>query len=173
MTAIIIDMAKDFSFDIESDYDISELDHAIDQAKRELVQRYDFKGTSATLDYSSSDRKGLKIVGDSQYQLDAILDMLRQKFAKRGVSQKVISPTSPPAQQGMTMVWDLPFQRGLDQEKAKKINKLIRDSHPKVKTQIQGESIRVTSSNKDELQAVITLIKQQDYDFPIEFTNYR
>lgn len=166
-------MAKDFSFDIESDYNISELDHALDQAKRELVQRYDFKGTAAAIDYSSSDRKGIKITGESQYQLDSILEMLRQKLAKREVSQKVISPTSPPVQQGMVMVWDLPFQRGLDQEKSKKITKLVRDEHPKVKTQIQGESIRVTSTDKDLLQAVMALIRKQDYDFPIEFTNYR
>jgi len=165
-------MAKDFSFDIESDYDISELDHAVDQARRELTQRYDFKGTSAELDYIT-DRKGVKITGDSQYQLDAILDMLRQKLAKRGVSQKVISPTSPAVQQGMVMVWELPFQRGLDQEKAKKITKIVRDEFPKVKTQIQGETVRVTSSDKDNLQSVISLIKQQDYDFPVEFTNYR
>ena len=166
-------MAKDFSFDIESDYDISELDNAIDQARRELIQRYDFKGTSAELDYVSGERKALKITGDSQYQLDAILDMLRQKLAKRGVSQKVISPTSPATQQGMVMIWELPFQKGLDQEKAKKITKLLRDEFPKAKTQIQGDTVRVTSTDKDQLQAVMSLIKQQDYDFPIEFTNYR
>jgi uncharacterized protein YajQ (UPF0234 family) len=166
-------MAKDFSFDIESDYDISELDHAVDQARRELVQRYDFKGTSAALEYDSGEKKGLKITGDSQYQLDAILDMLRQKLAKRGVSQKVISPTSPAVQQGMVMVWELPFQRGLDQEKSKKITKLLRDKYPKAKAQIQGDTVRVTSTDKDVLQAIIALIKEQDYDFPIEFTNYR
>ncbi len=166
-------MAKDLSFDIESDFDISELDNAIDQARRELNQRYDFKGTSAALDYISGERKGIKITGDSQYQLDAILDMFRQKLAKRGVSQKVISPTSPATQQGMVMIWELLFQRGLDQEKSKKITKLLRDTHPKVKAQIQHETIRVTSTDKDELQAVIALIKKQDYDFPIEFTNYR
>lgn len=166
-------MAKDFSFDIESDYDISELDNAIDQARREITQRYDFKGTSAELDYISGERKGIKIVGDSQYQLDAILDMLRQKLAKRGVSQKVISPTSPATQQGMVMVWELPFQRGLDQDKAKKITKLLRDTYPKAKAQIQGDTVRVTSTDKDVLQAIISLIKEQDYDFPVEFTNYR
>lgn len=166
-------MAKVFSFDIESDYDISELDHAVDQARRELTQRYDFKGTSAALDYTSGEKQGIKITGDSQYQLDAVLDMLRQKLAKRGVSQKVISPTSPAVQQGMFMIWELPFQRGLDQEKAKKITKLVRDEYPKVKTQIQGETVRVTASDKDLLQAVIALIKKQDYDFPVEFTNYR
>jgi len=166
-------MAKDFSFDIESDYDISELDNAIDQARREITQRYDFKGTPAELDYISGERKGIKIIGQSQYQLDAILDMLRQKLAKRGVSQKVISPTSPATQQGMVMVWELPFQRGLDQDKAKKITKLLRDTYPKAKAQIQGDTVRVTSADKDVLQAIISLIKEQDYDFPVEFTNYR
>jgi uncharacterized protein YajQ (UPF0234 family) len=166
-------MAKDFSFDIESDYDISELDNALDQARREITQRYDFKGTSAAIDYISAERKGVKITGDSQYQLDAILDMLRQKLAKRGVSQKVISPTSPATQQGMVMVWELLFQRGLDQDKSKKITKLIRDNYPKVKSQIQGETVRITASDKDLLQAVIALIREQEYDFPIEFTNYR
>ena len=167
-------MAKDFSYDIESTFDISELDHAIDQAKRELSQRYDFKGTSASLDYESSDKKGIKVMGDSQYQLDAIIDMLRKKLASRGVSQKVISTaSSEPQQQGMNLAWNLNFQSGLDQDKSKKITKLLRDQHPKVKTQIQGETVRITSPKKDELQATMELIKKQDFDFPINFSNYR
>lgn len=165
-------MAKQFSFDIVSDYDAAELDHALDQARREIANRYDFKGTQAAVDYMD-DKSGIKITGDNDFHLDSIVEMLRQKLAKRGVSQKVLNSEKEPVTSGMVKIWELPFQKGLDQEKAKKITKLIRDHLPKVKTQIQGEEIRVTSAKKDELQSVMTLIKETEFEFPVEFQNYR
>lgn len=166
-------MATTFSFDISSDFDISELDHAIDQAKREMTNRYDFKGTSAALEYSDEKRTGLKLEGDSEYQLDAIIDMLRSKLAKRELSQKILDVTQKPEKAGMILRKIVPFVKGLDQEKAKKISKLIRDEFPKAKPQIQGEIVRVSSQSKDDLQGVMTKIREAEFDFPINFENYR
>jgi cyclic-di-GMP-binding protein len=166
-------MAGTFSFDIVSDYNLAEVINAVDQAKRELSTRYDLKGTSASLEFSGNDKTGLTVVGDSQYAIDAILDMLRKKLALRGVSQKVLDTSKMPVVSNLKTTLDVPFKKGLDQEKAKKITALLRDQFPKVKAQIQGDEVRVTSSKKDELQGVMHLLEQQDFDFPLSFTNYR
>lgn len=162
-----------FSFDIVSDYDKAEMNNVFDQIQRELVNRYDFKGTSAEVEWLNSERTGFKIMGDSQYQLDAIIEIIRKKLAARGQSQNVIDVSQEPMTTNLKMHWEVPFQKGLDHEKAKTITKLIRDEHPKAKTQIQGEEVRVTSQKKDELQAVMQLLKKQDYSFPLSFTNFR
>ena len=165
-------MAKDSSFDVVSDYDVAEMTNAVDQAQRELSTRYDFRGTSAAIEFAEG-KTGIKLTGDSQNQLNSILDVLQSKLIKRGISLKVLDTTAAPEQGGKEMRWTLSFKKGLDQEKAKKTTKTIRDSFPKVKTQIQGDEVRVSSSSRDDLQAVIALLKQQDFDFPLSFTNYR
>ncbi len=162
-----------FSFDIVSEFDKAEMNNVFDQVKREIANRYDFKGSSADLEWLNNDKTGFKITGDNQFHLDSIVEIVRKKLASRGQSQKVLDNSAEPTTTNLKMTWDIPFQRGLDQEKAKKITKLIRDSLPKVKTQIQGEEIRITSQKKDELQAVMQLIKSKDFDFPINFTNFR
>lgn len=162
-----------FSFDIVSDYNLAEVINAVDQAKRELDTRYDFKGTSASLDFRDGDRSGLKVVGGSQYHIDAILDIVRKKFASRGVSQKVLDTSQEPVVSNLKTTLNVPFKKGLDQDKAKKITALLREQFPKVKAQIQGTEIRVFSPKKDELQAVMQLLEKQDFDFPLSFTNYR
>lgn len=166
-------MAKDFSFDVVSDYDVAEMTNAVDQAQRELATRYDFKGTAAKLEFISKDKEGVQIEGDSQNQLNAVVDVLQGKLIKRGVSIKVLDLSGDPVQGGSQMRWPVKFKKGLDQEQAKKITKLIRDSYPKAKTQVQGDAVRVTSASKDDLQGVMALLKQQDFDFPLDFTNYR
>lgn len=166
-------MAKNFSFDVVSNYDASEMNNVVDQARREILTRYDFKGTSAGVEFSSDSKESLKITGNNQYQLDAIMDMLRKKAATRGVSQKVFDTSAEPETSNLKMTWLISFKQGLDQEKAKKITKLIREKLPKVKTQIQGEEVRVTSGKKDELQAAMSLIKEANFDFPISFTNLK
>lgn len=166
-------MASTFSFDIVSDYNLAEVINAIDQAKRELGTRYDLKGTSASLEFRDNDKTGLTVVGDSQYAIDAILDIVRKKFGTRGVSQKVLDTSKQPVVSNMKTTLDVPFKKGLDQEKAKKITALIRDYYPKAKAQIQGAEVRVSSPKKDELQDTMRLLEQQDFDFPISFTNYR
>lgn len=165
-------MAKDFSFDIVSDYDPAEMLNAVDQAQRELLQRYDFKGTSAKVEFSDG-KTGLVFEGDSQNQLDAILDVLQSKLMKRGVPLKVLDISKDPVQGGKAMRWQIPFKKGLDQEKAKRITKVIRDAYPKVKAQIQGDAVRASSASKDDLQGVIAVLRQQDFDFPLDFQNYR
>lgn len=162
-----------FSFDIVSDYDKAEMNNVFDQTQREITNRYDFKGTPAALDWLNNDRTGFKVTGNSDYQIDAILDIVRKKLATRGQSQKVLDTSKDATVTNLQTVKEVTFQQGLDQDKAKKITKLVRDEMPKVKTQIQGDEVRVTSGSKDDLQAVMQLIKSQDYDFPINFTNYR
>ena len=166
-------MAKDSSFDIVSDYDIAKVTNAVEQSQREITNRYDFKGTKAALEFTDGNKTGVTITGDNQFHLDSIIDILRKKLAGAGVSQKILDTTSEPQETNMQVKWVLGFKKGLDQDKAKQITKLIRDSYPKVKPQIQGEEIRVSSAKRDELQAVIALLKEADFDFPLEFTNYR
>ena len=161
-----------FSFDIESTYDVGEMNNVYDQVQRELGTRYDLKGTQASLEWLD-DKKGVKITGDSQYHLDAIIDMLRKKAATRGVSQKTFDVSQEPETTNLKMIWKVTFKNGLNQDNAKKITKLLRDDLPKVKAQIQGEAVRIMSPKKDELQAAMQLIKSQDFDFPITFTNFR
>lgn len=165
-------MAKDSSFDIVSDYDIAKVTNAVEQAQRDIASRYDFKGSSAGVDFVD-DKKAVKITGDNQFHLDSVIEILRKRLAGSGVDQKVIDTSSDPVTSNMRMSWTLPFKKGLNQDNAKKITKMIRDSYPKVKTQVQGEEVRVTSAKRDELQAVMQLLRQADFDFPVEFTNYR
>ena len=166
-------MASTFSFDIVSDYDLAEVINAIDQSKRELGNRYDLKGTSASLEFRDADKTGLTITGDNEYHVDAILDIIRKKLAGRGVSQKILDTSKPLVTSNMKVSQDVAFRKGLDTDKAKKITSLIRTEFPKVKAQIQGAEIRVNSPKKDELQAVMQLLEAQDFDFPLNFTNYR
>jgi uncharacterized protein YajQ (UPF0234 family) len=165
-------MAKDFSFDVVSDYDPAEMTNAVDQAQRELGTRYDFKGTAAKLDFTDG-KSGVLIEGESKNQLDAIFDMLQGKLVKRGVSLKALDTSKELVQGGKEMRWTVPFKKGLDQDKAKQITKLIRDQYPKAKAQIQGDSVRVSSASKDDLQGVIAVLKAADFDFPLDFQNYR
>lgn len=162
-----------FSFDIVSDYDKAEMNNVFDQSQREIASRYDFKGTPAQLEWLNSDKTGFKVTGNGDWQIDAILDIVRKKLAARGQSQKVLDTSREAAVSNLKTTKEVPFKQGLDQDKAKKITSLIRDKLPKVKTQIQGVEVRVTSPKKDELQAVMQLLKAQDFDFPISFTNYR
>jgi cyclic-di-GMP-binding protein len=165
-------MAKDFSFDVVSDYDMSEMTNAVDKAQRELAQRFDFKGTAASLEFMDG-KIGVNVTGESKNQLDSILDMLQSKLVRRGVSLKVLDVSKESVQSGMVMKQAVSFKKGLDQEKAKSLTKLIRDKYPKAKAQIQGDSVRVSSASKDDLQGVIAVLKAADFDFPVDFQNYR
>jgi len=161
-----------FSFDIESDYDKAEMNNVFDQALREIDSRYDFKGTPAALEWLD-DKKGLKVTGNGEWQIDAILDIVRKKLAARGLSQKVLDTSKDLVESNLKTTKEVPFIQGLDQDKAKQLTKLIRDTYPKVKTQIQGDAVRVMSGSKDDLQAVMQLLRGQDLPYPLSFTNYR
>lgn len=162
-----------FSFDVVSDYDKAELNNVFDQVQREITARYDFKGTPADIEWLNADKTGLKITGNGDWQIDAILDIVRKKLAARNQSQKILDTSGEVVTSNMKSTKEVPFKKGLDQEKAKKITSVIREKYPKVKTQIQGDAVRVTSNSKNDLQAVMQLLREQDYDFPISFTNYR
>jgi uncharacterized protein YajQ (UPF0234 family) len=161
-----------FSFDAVSEYDKAEMNNVFDQTEREMTSRYDFKGTPAAIEWLE-DKKGIKVTGSGDWQIDAILDIYRKKLAARGLSQKVLDTSKEAVESNLKTTKEVPFVQGLDQDKAKKITVLVRDKFPKVKTQIQGDTVRVMSSSKDDLQAVMQAIKAADFDFPVNFTNYR
>lgn len=162
-----------FSFDIVSDYDKAELNNVFDQTQRELQNRYDFKGTPAAVEWLDDDKSGLKIIGNGDWQIDAILDIVRKKLAARDQSQKVLDTSKELVTSNMKTTKEVPFKKGLDQEKAKKITAIIREKYPKVKPQIQGDEVRVSAGSKDDLQGVMQVLREADFDFPIQFTNYR
>ncbi len=161
-----------FSFDVVSEYDKAEMNNVFDQVQREITARYDFKGTPAEIDWLN-DKTGFKITGNGDWQIDAILDIVRKKLAARNQSQKVLDTTKDSNTSNLKTTKEVPFKQGLDQEKAKKITSVIREKFPKVKTQIQGDAVRVTSNSKNDLQDVMQLLRAQDYDFPLTFNNYR
>jgi uncharacterized protein YajQ (UPF0234 family) len=162
-----------FSFDIVSEYDKAEMNNVFDQTQREVDNRYDFKGTPAALEWLNSDKTGIKLIGNGEWQIDAILDIIRKKLATRGQSQKVLDTSHAITESNLKATKEVPFKQGLNQDKAKQITKLLRDETPKAKTQIQGDAVRVTSNSKDELQNVMQLLRAKDFDFPLSFTNYR
>jgi len=148
------------------------MNNVFDQTEREMAQRYDFKGTPAAIEWLD-DKKGLKVTGSGDWQIDAILDIYRKKLAARGLSQKVLDTSRDIVESNLKATKEVPFVQGLDQDKAKKITTLVRDTFPKVKTQIQGDTVRVMSASKDDLQAVMQAIRAADLDFPVNFTNFR
>ena len=162
-----------FSFDVVSEYDKAEMNNVFDQVQREIGNRYDFKGTPADIEWLDADKTGFKITGSGDWQIDAILDIVRKKLAARNQSQKVLDTSREIVTSNMNATQEVPFKQGLDQEKAKKLTAVIRDKFPKVKPQIQGDSVRVMSSSKDDLQAVMQLLRAQELDFPLSFTNFR
>jgi uncharacterized protein YajQ (UPF0234 family) len=161
-----------FSFDIVSEYNKAEMNNVFQLVEREIANRYDFKGTKAEVNWLDN-KKGFKIIGDNEWQVDTVIDIVRKKLASRNQSSKVLDLSKDTHESNLRAMKDVPFREGLDQEKAKKLTKIIRDEMSKVKTQIQGETVRVMSAKKDELQSVMQLIHSADLDFPVSFTNYR
>ena len=161
-----------FSFDIVSEVDKAEMNNVFTQAEKEITTRYDFRGTSAAIEWLG-DKKGLKLTGDSEWQVEAVLDIIRKKLAAREQSSKVLDLSKEKVVANLKTTWEIPFKEGLAQDLAKKIAADIRTEVPKAKPQIQGDAVRVTSASKDELQNVITFVKGKDYDAALQFTNYR
>ena len=161
----------DSSFDIVSKLDQQEIDNAINQAQREISQRFDFKNTGAKIERAGD--HGVEITANADDRATAVLDVFRDKLVKRNQSLKILEPGDP-RQSGKDTKLSVSLKEGISQEQAKKIAKLIRDEGPKgVKAQVQGDELRVSSKKRDDLQAVIALVKEQDYDFAVQFTNYR
>jgi len=167
-------MSKDFSFDIESDFDMMEMTNALDQTQREISQRYDFKGTDSSIEFDE-DKKGLVLLADSDYKVDAMVDIIESKMVKRGLSLKILDKSSPKEYaSGDRTRQKITFKKGMDTEKAKKLTKIIREAYPKAKAQVQGETVRVSSGSKDDLQGIMQLLRaNESIDIPLQFTNYR
>ncbi len=160
----------DSSFDIVSKVDRQEVDNALNQAGKELAQRYDFKNVGAHVGWSG---ERIELRANSEERVLAVLDVLKEKLIKRGVSLKALDAGEPQLS-GKEYKLFANVKEGISQEGAKKLAKLIRDEGPKgVKAQVQGEELRVSSKSRDSLQDVITLVKQADLDFPVQFVNYR
>ena len=147
-------MSKNFSFDIVSQFDQAEMNNAVEQTAREIQTRYDFQGTGSKISYDK-DKQVIELESNSEIKLTTIIDVIESKFIKRGLNLKHLDKSAEITQSGMIYKKSLPLVLGLDQDKAKKLTKLIRDTYPKVKTQIQGEEVRVMSASKDDLQAVM------------------
>lgn len=162
--------AAENSFDVVSQYDEQELVNALDQTRRDVGTRFDLKDTKTEI---TQDKKGITILTDSEFTLKNVRDVLESKLVRRNLSLKILKPgtVEPAAGSKVRQVFEL--QQGISQELAKEITKLIRDHFPKVKSQIQGDAVRVTAKSRDDLQAVISLLKQQDYSVPLQFINYR
>ena len=161
-----------FSFDIVSEYDKAEMNNVFLQTEKEIASRYDFKGTPASIEWLDN-KNGLKITGSNEWQIDAVLDIVRKKLATREISSKVLDLEKKVNESNLKAVKEVPFVEGLSQDKAKQITKHIKENFPKAKAQIQGEEVRVTSASKDELQSVMTSIKSADFEFVTSFTNFR
>jgi cyclic-di-GMP-binding protein len=158
------------SFDIVSKVDRQEVDNAVNQAAREISQRFDFKNTGAAIAWSG---EKVELRADAEGRVLAVLDVFKDKLVKRGVSLKALDAGEPQLS-GKVYKISAAVTEGISQDNAKKVSKLIRDEGPKgVKAQIQGDELRVSSKSKDDLQAVMALLKRQDFDFAVQFTNYR
>lgn len=161
----------DNSFDIVSKVDRMEVDNALNQTAKELSQRFDFKGTDATIEWKGE--LAVELSATTEERVKAALDVFRDKLVKRQVSLKSLD-AQPPRASGKEYKISAVFKAGISQEQAKKLGKLIRDEGPKsVKTQVMGEELRVSSKSRDDLQEVIALVKEADIDFAVQFTNYR
>ena len=160
----------DSSFDVVSKVDKQEAANALNQAQKEIEQRYDFKGVGAEIDWS-----GEKVLmkASSEERVLAVLDVFQSKLVKRGISLKSLDSGTPYAS-GKEFRIEASLKQGIEQDQAKKISKLIRDEAPKtVKASIQGDELRVSSKSRDDLQEVIALLKGADLDIDVQFTNYR
>jgi len=163
-------MASTFSFDVVSDFDRQELVNAIDQANREIKSRYDLKDTKTTLELSG-DTLVIETSGD--LALEAVTSVLQTKAAKRDLSLKIFEFGLTQSASGGRVRQEVKLKRGISPEIGKQISKLIRDEFKKVQVSIQGDAVRVTAKSKDELQAVIQRLRQEEFPVSLQFTNYR
>lgn len=163
-------MAKTFSFDIVSEVDLAEVTNAVDQARREIINRFDFKNTGTSIE---QDEDLIELRSSTESRLKAAVDVFKDKCVRRQVPLKALAegPVLPAAKGTYRQAVNI--RRGIDDDKARELNKFIRGLPAKVQTQIQGRQLRVTSKSKDDLQAVMKALRERDFDLPLQFTNYR
>jgi uncharacterized protein YajQ (UPF0234 family) len=158
------------SFDVVSKVDLMELDNALNVARKELGTRYDFRGTNTDLERGP---EGITLRSSDEPHAVAALTVLRERMAKRNVSQRCLDPKPVEAAGGKTVRQLILIKQGIEQEAAKKMVKAVKDSKIKVQAQIQGDELRVTGKNRDDLQAAITLLRKGDYGVDLQFINFR
>jgi uncharacterized protein YajQ (UPF0234 family) len=159
-----------YSFDVVSDFDRQELVNTIDQLRRDVSQRYDLKDSNTQIELEET---LIVITTASDMTLTAVVDVLRQKATKRNLSLKIFDEQTPETVGGNRIKQEIKLRKGLTQELAKKLSKTVRDELKKVTVSIQGDSLRITGKNKDDLQGAIQLLKEQDIEVPLQFQNYR
>ena len=164
-------MAQDNSFDIVSKVDIQEVRNAIDQAMKEIRQRFDLKDTHSQADLEGND--SIQLASASEYKLEAVKDILCQKLVKRGVSLKNLTYGTMEPAAGQSVRQKISLQQGIPVEKAKEIVRLVKDSKKKAQASIQGDTVRISSKDRDELQAIIAMLRGRDLGLELQFTNYR
>jgi uncharacterized protein YajQ (UPF0234 family) len=165
-------MAQQFSFDVVSDVDQQELDNAINQAKKEVEQRYDFKGSNTTIEYDQKEKK-LTLHTSDDMKLRALSEIINAKMIKRNISLKALEYGKAEPAAGSTLRQTVKIKSGLESEQAKQITKMVKEKKMKIQAQIQGDVVRIVGKSKDELQEAIQLLRTFDFDFQIQFTNYR
>ena len=163
-------MAAESTFDVVSDFDQQELVNALDQVRREIATRFDFKGSRCSLELGKGE---ITLTADDEFRAKAVRDLVESKAVRRGLSLKVFDWGRLESASGGTVRQQIALKRGLTSEQAKELSKSIRDRFPKVKPVIQGDAVRVTGKSKDELQAVIAHLRALDYPVALQFTNYR
>ncbi|MCA1791262.1 MAG: YajQ family cyclic di-GMP-binding protein [Thioalkalivibrio sp.] len=157
------------SFDVVSEVDLPELRNAVDQARREIENRFDFKGTSAAVELSDTT---IQMKGDAEFQLEQVLDIVRMKLAKRGIDVACMDPQEV-TKSGMAVKQDILIRQGIEADLAKRIQRLIKDAKIKVQASLQENQIRVTGKKRDDLQQVIALLRAQTFDRPLQYQNFR
>ncbi len=165
-------MAKENSFDVVSEVDLQEVDNAYQQAKKELAQRYDLKDSGAAVNFDKSSRK-FTVTAPSDFVASQVIDVLGTKLVRRSIDLKAIHWSESQSASGMTVRKEGTIVEGIETDIAKRISKDIRDQKLKVKPMIEGDKLRVSSASRDDLQSVITFLKDQDYGQPLQYTNYR
>jgi uncharacterized protein YajQ (UPF0234 family) len=164
-------MAQDNSFDIVSKVDIQEVRNAIDQAIKEIRQRFDLKDTHSEVNLEGND--AIQLASSNEYKLEAVKDILCQKLVKRGVSLKNLTFGKVEPAAGQSVRQKLSLQQGIPAEKAKEIVRLIKDTKKKAQASIQGDTVRVSSKDRDELQSIIAMLRGREMGLELQFTNYR
>ena len=163
-------MAQEFSFDVVSKTDMQEVANAIQQAQKELAQRFDFKGSKSSIELSKDE---IILVSDDEGKMRSVKDVVETKLVKRGVSLKALDYSKIEPSAGGTVRLHAKIVQGIESEKAKAIVKAIKDAKLKVQASIQSDQVRVTGRSKDDLQKAIALIREKDFGIPMQFTNYR
>lgn len=161
-----------FSFDIVSEVDLQEVDNAVNQAKKELFQRYDFKNSKSSIDYNRAEKK-ITLIADDDFKLRSLKDILDTKMVKRNISLKALKYNEPQKAFEGTLRQIVELTSGLPREKQKDLVKIIKEFNSKLQAQIEGEKIRISSPKKDDLQAVIAHLRTIDFPLPLQFCNYR